>query len=283
MAVPEGIGYYQKKNLGAQRAESEIVLLADGDCLYPPEWIAEMVAAFERGGDAVAAVQGTSRFAPGSLAQILNPVYWRAYEREGPLRQIYSAHNLGLRRKDVPAFLFEDTPLRAGLERELSARIRKAGRLIWHNRRVTVLHEGEATLTELWQQALGRGYYRMILWRRHPNALDRRLRPLGYLSIPIYVFMLFARDSTRQLRDLPARGLRGPALLKLPGYVLFTYLFHVMSSVGMFRVLRHMERTGRLPAPEVEGATHGSDLGVRATAPMEATQPLSEARQPVAV
>jgi hypothetical protein len=283
VAAPEGSGYYQKKNLGAQRAESDIVLLADGDCLYPPEWIAEMVAAFERGGDVVAAVQGTSRFAPGSLAQILNPVYWRAFEREGPIRQVYSAHNLGLRRRDLPEFLFEDTPLRAGLERELSGRIRKAGRQIWHNRRVTVLHEGEATLGELWQQAVGRGYYRMILWRRHPNALDRRLRPLGYLSIPIYVFMLFGRDATRQVRDLPARGLTGPSLLKLPAYIAFTYVFHVMSSVGMVRVLRHLGRTGRLPAPEVAGATHGPDLGVRAAAPTEATQPQPETREPVAV
>jgi glycosyltransferase involved in cell wall biosynthesis len=288
VAAPEGSGYYQKKNLGALRADSDIVLLADGDCLYPPEWIAEMVAAFERGGDAVAAVQGTSRFAPGSLAQILNPVYWRAFEREGPLRQIYSAHNLGLRRSDLPELLFEDTPLRAGLERELSSRIRKAGRLIWHNRRVTVLHDGEATFRELWQQAVGRGYYRMILWRRHPNSLDRRLRPLGYLSIPIYVLFLFGRDSTRQVRDLSARGLTGPSLLKLPGYVLFTYLFHVMSAVGMFRVLRHLGRTGRLPSPEVAGASHGSDLGVRLPVPPNATKPDAqesepEAREPVAV
>src|SRR5262245_41239073 len=82
VGVPEGSGYYQKKNLGMREATTDIVLLADGDCMYPPDWIAEMVAAFDRGGDRVVYVQGVSRFAPGPYAHILNPVYWRGYEAE---------------------------------------------------------------------------------------------------------------------------------------------------------------------------------------------------------
>lgn len=266
VTVPDGSGYYQKKNYGAVHADTDLVLLADGDCLYPKDWVEEMVRAFERGGDPVAAVQGISRFAPGPYAHILNPVYWQGYAPEGPLRQIYSAHNLGLRRSDVPEFLFEDTPLRAGLERTLSAKIRRAGRTIWHNRRTTVLHEGSASVRELRQQALGRGYYRMILWRRHPNAVDRALRPLGYFGIPIYVLLVFLRDSARQFRDLRARGLSGLRLLKLPGYIMFTLAFHLVGGVSMFRVLRHLARTGSFPPPERSGSEGQTDLGKRASA-----------------
>ncbi|MFL5680087.1 MAG: glycosyltransferase [Chloroflexota bacterium] len=265
ITVPEGSGYYQKKNRGAEAADSELVLLADGDCLYPPDWIAEMVAAFERGGDRVAAVQGMSRFAPGPYAHILNPVYWRAYEAEGPIHQVYSAHNLGLRRRDVPQFGFEETPLRAGLEREMSRRIRGAGRVIWHNRRTSVMHEGAASLRELRQQALGRGYYRMILWRRHPNELDRALRPLGYVGIPIYVLLVFLRDSWRQFQSLRSRGAAG--LARLPGYVMFTLGFHLVGGLSMLRVQRQLQRTGRFPEPELYGKEGKPDLGRRIRRP----------------
>ncbi len=265
LTVPNGSGYYQKKNFGAMAADSDIVLLADGDCLYPPNWASEMVAAFERGGRLVGAVQGVSRFAPGRYAHILNPVYWQGYKPEGPLHQIYSAHNLGLWRRDLPGFLFEDTPLRAGLERQLSARIRRTGRTIWHNRRTTVLHEGSSTLGELRQQALGRGYYRMILWRRHPNTLDRLLRPLGYLAIPIYVLLVSVRDSFRQFRGLRERGLVGFAGLKLPAYVAFTIGFHIVGGVSMFRVLRHLSRAGTFPPAEFYGTDGPPDLGRRST------------------
>jgi hypothetical protein len=56
-----------------------------------------------------------------------------------------------------------------------------------------------------------------------------------------------------------------------------------MGSVGMFRVLRHLARTGHLPAPEVAGATHGADLGVRTAAATDSTQPGPEVREPVTV
>ena len=271
VTVPDGSGYYQKKSFGARGADTDIVMMADGDCLYPPDWIAQMVAAFDRGGERVVYVQGMSRFAPGPYAHILNPVYWRAYEPDGPINQIYSAHNLAIRRRDVPTFLFEDTPLRAGLERTLSAKIRRAGRLIWHNRGTTVLHEGSASLRELRMQALGRGYYRMILWRRHPNGLDRALRPLGYLAIPIYVALVFLRDSARQFRGRAERGLTGAGVLKLPAYVLFTLVFHVVGGVSMARVMRHLNRTGSFPAPEFYGTDGPPDLGRRIQLP-EATR-----------
>jgi hypothetical protein len=271
--VPKGSGYYQKKNLGMREATTDVVLLADGDCLYPAEWIAEMVAAFDRGGERTVYVQGTSRFAPGPYAGILNPVYWRGYEPDGPISQIYSAHNLAIRRRDVAAFSFEDTPLRAGLERTLSERIRRAGRVIWHNRRTTVLHEGSASLRELKMQALGRGYYRMILWRRHPNRLDRALRPLGYLAIPIYVALVSVRDAGRQLRDRESRSLRGLALLKLPGYIAFTFGFHVIGGLSMIRVMRHLNRTGEFPNPEIYDTDGPPDLGRRAPSPSETGKP----------
>lgn len=263
VGVPDGSGYYQKKNLGMREATSDVVLLADGDCLYPADWIAEMVAAFERGGEHVVYVQGTSQFAPGPYAHLLSPVYWRGYEPEGPISQIYSAHNLAIRRQDVPKFQFEDTPLRAGLERTLSERIRRVGRVIWHNRRAVVQHEGSSSLRELRTQALGRGYYRMILWRRHPNAVDRALRPLGYLAIPIYVMAVSLRDAGRQFRGRRERGLTGLAVLKLPAYIAITFAFHVIGGTSMLRVLRHLNRTGEFPPPEYYGVDGKPDLGRR--------------------
>lgn len=263
VTVPAGSGYYQKKNYGAEAATTDLVLMADGDCLYPPDWIAEMVAAFDRGGSEVVVVQGASQFAPGPYAHLLNPVYWRAYEPEGPLSQIYSAHNLAIRRRDVPQFRFEDTPLRAGLERELSARIRRSGRVIWHNRRARVTHEGSVSLAELVTQAIGRGHYRMILWRRHPIGLDRALRPLGYAAIPLYVVLLFLRDAGRQVRSLTEDGLSPRRLVRLPAHLTLTYLFHVVGAIGMFRVLSHLSRTGSYPAPEIYGGDGPPDLGAR--------------------
>jgi hypothetical protein len=259
--VPEGNGYYQKKNQGMREATTDIVMLADGDVAYPPEWIAEMVAAFERGGEKVVYVQGVSRFAPGRYSDILSPMYFRNFLPEGPTPQVISSHNVAIRTRDVPEFQFEETTLRGGTERPLSERITGAGRTIWHNRRATVRHEPVSDLHELRMQADDRGYYRMIMWRRTPNRADRALRPLGYLAIPIYVAYVALRDAGRQLRDRPARGLTGAGLLKIPGYIAVTFAFHVVAGLSMLRVLRHYKRTGEFP-PAPHGDVEGPlDLG----------------------
>lgn len=249
VTVPDGLGYYQKKNFGRQ-AETDYVLFADGDCRYPETWVAEMVAAFARGGERVAAVQGMSHFTGGPFADVMDTLYWAAYQADGPIGRIYSAHNLALSREAVArGLLFEDTPLRAGLERLLSDRIRKQGLAIWHSRRTTVHHESSSSFREIGRRALARGHYRMILWRRHPNWLDRALTPLGPLGVPVYVLLVFLRDSVRQARGLRQRG--GLAALKLPGYLAFTLGFHVVGGVAMLRVLRHMARTKELPGAEL--------------------------------
>src|SRR5262245_40661199 len=49
--APQSFGYYQKKTYGGEIATSDILLFADGDCLYPPDWIEQMVSAFERAGE----------------------------------------------------------------------------------------------------------------------------------------------------------------------------------------------------------------------------------------
>jgi hypothetical protein len=103
----------------------------------------------------------------------------------------------------------------------------------------------------------------MILWRRHPNRLDRILRPLGYLAIPIYVALVSVRDAARQFRGRAERGLGGLGLIKLPAYVAFTVAFHALSGLGMVRVLRHLNRTGRFPEPELYGDEGHPDLGAR--------------------
>lgn len=261
--VPEGIGYYQKKNLGMREATSDIVMLADGDCVYPPDWVGEMVAGFERGGEGVVYVQGVSRYAPGRYSSILSPMYFRTFEPEGPTPQVISVHNVAIRTRDVAEFQFEETTIRGGVERPLSERIARAGRIIWNNRRANVRHEPVTDLRELLIHAEERGYYRMIMWRRTPNRADRALQPLGYLAIPIYVAFVAVRDAGRQLRDRPARGLAGRAVLKIPAYIAVTFAFHVMAGLSMLRVLRHLNRTGEFP-PAPHGDVDGPlDLGRR--------------------
>jgi GT2 family glycosyltransferase len=250
VTVPDGIGYYQKKNFGARLAESDYVLLADGDCRYPEDWAAEMVAAFERGGERVAAVQGMSHFTGGPFADVMDTLYWAAYQGDGPIGRIYSAHNLALSRAAVDrGLLFEETPLRAGLERIVSDKIRKAGLTVWHNRRTTVHHESSSSFREIGRRALARGHYRMILWRLHPNWLDRLLSPLGPVGIPVYVLLVFLRDSVRQARGIRHRG--GAAVLLFPGYLAFTMAFHLVGGVAMLRVLRYIATEKRLPGPEM--------------------------------
>src|SRR5262245_10868567 len=139
ITAPDTLGYYQKKDFGAELASSDIVLFTDGDCLYPMDWIEKMVLAFERGGERVAAVQGLSRFRKGPFSFALDAIYWTCgFELEGSIRQIYSVHNLGIRKALHSQFHFEDSPIRAGLERIISPKIRNANYMIWHNRQVQV-------------------------------------------------------------------------------------------------------------------------------------------------
>ncbi len=44
--APTGITYYAAKMLGAQRVTGEIVVYADADCIYAPQWLRSLLSAF---------------------------------------------------------------------------------------------------------------------------------------------------------------------------------------------------------------------------------------------
>jgi glycosyltransferase involved in cell wall biosynthesis len=56
MRLPEGTGYEELKMAGAHATTGEIIVFADGDCLYDPKWLEELLTPFS--DPAVAVVGG---------------------------------------------------------------------------------------------------------------------------------------------------------------------------------------------------------------------------------
>jgi len=146
-------------------------------------------------------------------------------------------------------FHFEDSPIRAGLERIISPKIRRDGYLIWHNRKIRVLHDTSETFRDFYRQALGRGHHRMILWQQHSEKIDRLLLSFGFASIPIYFALLLLRDFYRLCRA----NLREPSvlnLLHLPLHFVFLTFFHTVGMFGMARVFGKLKKSGQVVASE---------------------------------
>jgi hypothetical protein len=121
--------YYEKKNIGARRAQNDILLFFDTDLLPDPGWLKGMLTPFQQWE--VPAVVGATYLDHASLYDMAVALFWifRTAMPASPLRPTNSviSNNLAVRRPLFLQFGFPNRPIYRGQCAELGIQMIRVG------------------------------------------------------------------------------------------------------------------------------------------------------------
>jgi GT2 family glycosyltransferase len=142
--LPAGTDYGDQKSLAVSFASGEVLVFADSDCLYRPEWLASLLETFANRPD-IEVLAGETAIAitgPFTLAMALVFFFPRfSYETEvAPARGFYG-NNVAFRREVFLRCPFPSgLPIYRGQNVVYSRLLRSAGIAIWRQPRARSVH-----------------------------------------------------------------------------------------------------------------------------------------------
>jgi glycosyltransferase involved in cell wall biosynthesis len=215
LEMPPDTNYYQAKMAGARLARGELVVLADSDVAYEPDWLERLREPFR--DPAVQAVAGRSSMLVDSVyTMAMSAVYFVPPRLSLPpgakLRpgERYLAHNVAFRRRFLLDHPIPDDPAGRDFLRAQCAihaeRLTAMGTVIWEEPRARCLHPPTAPELFLWRfLAAGEEDVRWLRrTRRGPGLLPGTIRRLMHRLLEagwrLYRLVI---DQPRQLLRLP--------------------------------------------------------------------------------
>ncbi len=164
-----------QRNFGAEKAQGEIVVFTDSDCVPGKNWLREMVKPIER-GEAVG-VQGTYRTLNRQSLMARFEGYEIEKRHEKMKRKKFidfiGTFSAAYRRDVFLKFGGFDTGFEtaSGEDPELSYRIAKAGYKLVFNPKAFVYHPHPDTLKKYLRQKFYRAYWRVLMYSKHPEKM----------------------------------------------------------------------------------------------------------------
>jgi GT2 family glycosyltransferase len=163
------------RNHGARRAQGGIILFTDADCVPAEDWIEQMTKPFA--DETVVAVKGAYRTAQRSLTARFCQVEFE--ERFELLARAESIDMVDTYAAAFRAEVFrrmngfdESFPVANNEDTDLSYRLSAAGHRMAFSPGAVVYHlRHPDTLRRYFRQKFWRGYWRMIVYRRHPGKM----------------------------------------------------------------------------------------------------------------
>lgn len=164
-----------QRNRGAEKAKGGVLLFTDSDCVPDKDWIKEMARPFQDKN--IVGVSGTYRTLNNDKLIARFEGYEIAKRHERLARQKYidfiGSFSAGYRKNIFKTFGgFSSDFKRADAEDpELSFKIAKAGHKMIFNPKAIVAHPHVSTLKKFWKQKFSRGYWRVLLYKKHPEKM----------------------------------------------------------------------------------------------------------------
>ena len=174
------------RNLGAKKARGSILLFTDSDCIPSKNWIRDMIEPLKN--SEIVGVSGTYKTLnkESIVARFVGYEIARNHEMMKKQKYIdfvgsYSAAY----RKDI--FLkfggFDESfPIASGEDPELSFRIAKAGYKMVFQPKAYVYHRHPDSLRKFLRQQFWRGYWRVLLYKKHADKMFRH----AYTPLRLY-------------------------------------------------------------------------------------------------
>lgn len=209
--------YYKIKNAALDHASREVMVFADSDVEYGPNWLEHMLAALGHHGGIVA---GNTQFDDGFLSRTLNITEWAASRpQSGPTDWFYG-NNLAARRELLEHYGFREDfgQSGAGSVDVLREQILRDGVPIWFCAEARGRHH----LAPFWEK-----YQRLGAYQIHYRRLAPEVRGAWLARIPFFApFLVIAgllvkawRRAWRLRRSLPLGGWSLPIYLATIAFV----------------------------------------------------------------
>lgn len=158
--------YYRSKNRALDSATCEIVVFADSDVRYAPDWLQMILATFH--DDEVNLVVGKTLFESGFLSGTLNINDWAATRPHSGWTDWFYGNNLAVRRAVFEDFRFREDlgPSGGGAVNIARYELRAAGIRPWYSDEARGWHH----LAPFMKNRLRAGGYNIYHRRMSPNA-----------------------------------------------------------------------------------------------------------------
>ncbi len=180
-----------QRNRGAEKAGGDILLFTDSDCVPDRNWVEEMAKPFS--DKAVVGVSGAYKTFNNDKLIARFEGYEIAKRHERLAKQKYidfiGSFSAGYRKNIFRKFGgFSADFKRADAEDpELSFKIAKAGYKMVFNPKAVVAHPHVATIKRFWKQKFSRGYWRVLLYKKHPE----KMRGDSYTGKEVQLSLIF--------------------------------------------------------------------------------------------
>ena len=230
---------YALKSEAARVAQSDIVILLDGDCVPEPDWLRYMVDA-TRSELQPAVVSGRTIYEGQNLIERCSALLERAYvdRYRSPVTEAISNNNAAFRRSIL---LAHPLPLNAGpfaSRMHAEAIMRDGGKLLFEPRaRVKHAYYGWDMERDIRRH---KGYARIVTRQLDSNVPFARLGRLGYPSVPLLLVGSLLQSWWKSLlfhRDYGIHWYQLPALL------FYAAVLHALEVPGMIRAIHGLPIT----------------------------------------
>lgn len=176
IVIPEKhAGPAAQRNRGAEKAKGDILLFTDSDCVPDKNWIEEMAKPFSDKN--IVGVSGTYRTLNNDRLVARFEGYEIAKRHEKLARQeridFIGSFSAGYRKSIFKKFGGFSTDFKKAdaEDPELSFNIANAGYKMVFNPKAIVAHPHVASLGKFWKQKFSRGFWRVLLYRKHPEKM----------------------------------------------------------------------------------------------------------------
>lgn len=222
--------YYEQKNRGAERAESEVVVFLDSDVVPESDWLRTLVAPFE--DPSTSAVAGHTYLDAETFYGKAFEYFWFFPAREQPRSRGFYANNLAIRRSVFLDYRFPASETFRGQCVELAERLYGDGVGIVQRTGAACSHPPPNGWRHFAVRAVCSGYDRAIT-RRGPDASTAAglLRAAG-----TWLYNLVSAGERIVVRRGHARSRDGPEVLAAAVCLAVAYylLFFVGQVVTVF-------------------------------------------------